>query len=317
MISRALEDHGLEPGDLMLEIGEPVLAGEAARAVAAVRALAALGVAISIDDFGTGLSSPVRLKRLPVSEIKVDPPFITTLRDVPGHKLIVSSLVGLVRALGIRSVAEGVETPEVAAALTAMGCDAAQGWCFSRPLDPAAATRWLTSNRVVPAGRGLPERVPAASRKATSMIMKDFPTIRGTGFQDHGGSTRGRRARGAGGGGCCGAVKRSAGWRAAPRIATMPIARDDVAHLARLSRLALAEDELDHLAAQLDVIIAAVARVQEVAADGIPPTSHAVPLVNVFRDDVVAECLTAEAALSQAPAVEEQRFRVPRILAED
>ena len=97
----------------------------------------------------------------------------------------------------------------------------------------------------------------------------------------------------------------------------MPIARDDVAHLARLSRLALAEDELDHLAAQLDVIIAAVARVQEVAADGIPPTSHAVPLVNVFRDDTEVPCLDPEEVLSQAPAVEQQRFRVPRILAED
>ena len=97
----------------------------------------------------------------------------------------------------------------------------------------------------------------------------------------------------------------------------MPIARDDVAHLARLSRLALADDELDHLAAQLDVIIAAVARVQEVAADGIPPTSHAVPLVNVLREDVVEPCLGADKALDQAPAVEQQRFRVPRFLAED
>jgi len=97
----------------------------------------------------------------------------------------------------------------------------------------------------------------------------------------------------------------------------MPIARDDVAHLARLSRLALGEEELDHLAAQLDVIIAAVAKVQEVAADGIPPTSHAVPLVIVFREDVLVECLSADAVLSQAPAVEQQRFRVPRILAED
>ena len=97
----------------------------------------------------------------------------------------------------------------------------------------------------------------------------------------------------------------------------MPIARDDVAHLARLSRLALSEAELDHFAAQLDVIIAAVAKVQEVAADGIPPTSHAVPLVNVFREDVLVECLSADAVLSQAPAVEQQRFRVPRILAED
>jgi aspartyl-tRNA(Asn)/glutamyl-tRNA(Gln) amidotransferase subunit C len=100
-------------------------------------------------------------------------------------------------------------------------------------------------------------------------------------------------------------------------MATMPIARDDVAHLARLSRLALADGELDHLAAQLDVIITAVARVQEVAAEGIPPTSHAVPLVNVFRDDTLVECLSPEAALSQAPAVQDQRFRVPRILAKD
>jgi len=100
-------------------------------------------------------------------------------------------------------------------------------------------------------------------------------------------------------------------------MASMPIARDDVAHLARLSRLALAEDELDRLAAQLEVIIAAVARIQEVTVAGIPPTSHAVPLVNVFREDTVVPCLDAETVLSQAPAVEQQRFRVPRILAED
>jgi aspartyl-tRNA(Asn)/glutamyl-tRNA(Gln) amidotransferase subunit C len=97
----------------------------------------------------------------------------------------------------------------------------------------------------------------------------------------------------------------------------MPIARDDVEHLARLSRLALADEEIDHLAGQLDQIISAVARVQEVAADGVPPTSHAVPLVNVFRDDAVTECLGAERALAAAPAVEQQRFKVPRILAED
>src|SRR5262249_6843590 len=95
-----------------------------------------------------------------------------------------------------------------------------------------------------------------------------------------------------------------------PRMKTMPIARDDVAHLAKLSRLALSDEELDHLAPQLDQIIAAVARVQEVAAEGIPPTSHAVPLVNVFRDDVETECLGAEKALAQAPAVEQQRFKV-------
>ncbi|HEY1622085.1 MAG TPA: Asp-tRNA(Asn)/Glu-tRNA(Gln) amidotransferase subunit GatC [Streptosporangiaceae bacterium] len=97
----------------------------------------------------------------------------------------------------------------------------------------------------------------------------------------------------------------------------MPITRDEVAHLARLSRLALSEQELENFAGQLDVIITAVARVQEVAADGIPPMTHAVPVVNVFRDDVVVPPIGAQAALSQAPAAEQDRFRVPRILVED
>lgn len=97
----------------------------------------------------------------------------------------------------------------------------------------------------------------------------------------------------------------------------MPITRDEVAHLARLSRLALSEDEIDHFAGQLDVIVAAVARVQEVTADEIPPTTHAVPRVNVFREDRLLPCLPAGLALSQAPAAEQSRFRVPRILGED
>ncbi|HEU5155621.1 MAG TPA: Asp-tRNA(Asn)/Glu-tRNA(Gln) amidotransferase subunit GatC [Streptosporangiaceae bacterium] len=97
----------------------------------------------------------------------------------------------------------------------------------------------------------------------------------------------------------------------------MSITRDEVAHLARLARLALDDAELDHLAAQLDVIISAVARVQEVAAEDIPPTSHALPLTNVFRPDEVRPCLTPRQALAAAPAAEDQRFRVPRILEEE
>jgi len=97
----------------------------------------------------------------------------------------------------------------------------------------------------------------------------------------------------------------------------MTITRDEVAHLARLSRLALSEQELDHYADQLDVIIGAMERVQEVAAEGIPPATHASPLTNVFRDDVVVPPIGAAAALDQAPASELGRFRVPRILAED
>lgn len=97
----------------------------------------------------------------------------------------------------------------------------------------------------------------------------------------------------------------------------MSITRDEVAHLARLSRLALSDAELEHLGGQLDQIIAAVARVQEVAAEGIPPMTHAVPVVNVFRADVEMPCLTPEQALAAAPAAEQSRFRVPRILSED
>ncbi|HEX6969634.1 MAG TPA: Asp-tRNA(Asn)/Glu-tRNA(Gln) amidotransferase subunit GatC [Micromonosporaceae bacterium] len=95
------------------------------------------------------------------------------------------------------------------------------------------------------------------------------------------------------------------------------ISREEVAHLARLSRLAVTEEELDQFAGQLDVILQAVARVGEVVAADIPPTSHSVPLTNVLREDVVTPCLTAEQALSGAPDVSADRFRVPRILDEE
>jgi aspartyl-tRNA(Asn)/glutamyl-tRNA(Gln) amidotransferase subunit C len=95
------------------------------------------------------------------------------------------------------------------------------------------------------------------------------------------------------------------------------ITRGEVAHLARLARLAMDDQELDHLAAQLDVIIGAVARVGEVAAADVPPTSHSLPLTNVYRPDQVQPCLPAEAALAGAPAAEDGRFRVPRILDEE
>ena len=95
------------------------------------------------------------------------------------------------------------------------------------------------------------------------------------------------------------------------------ITRDEVAHLARLARLAVSEQELDTFAGQLDVILGAVARVQEVATPDVPPTSHAVPLTNVLRPDVVTPCLDRDAVLTAAPAAEDGRFRVPRILDEE
>ncbi|MEO8329537.1 MAG: Asp-tRNA(Asn)/Glu-tRNA(Gln) amidotransferase subunit GatC [Candidatus Nanopelagicales bacterium] len=92
---------------------------------------------------------------------------------------------------------------------------------------------------------------------------------------------------------------------------------DEVAHLARLARLDLTPEELASYGAQLDVILSAVARVAEVAADDVPPTTHAVPVVNVTRVDELRPGLTQEEALAQAPAVVDGRFRVPRILDEE
>ncbi|ABW10540.1 Asp-tRNA(Asn)/Glu-tRNA(Gln) amidotransferase subunit GatC [Frankia sp. Mgl5] len=97
----------------------------------------------------------------------------------------------------------------------------------------------------------------------------------------------------------------------------MAITRDEVANLARLSRMSLSDAELDALAPQLEAILGAVARVSEVAAADIPPTSHAVPLTNVFRADVTRPSLPVADVLAGAPAAEEGRFRVPRILDPD
>jgi aspartyl-tRNA(Asn)/glutamyl-tRNA(Gln) amidotransferase subunit C len=92
------------------------------------------------------------------------------------------------------------------------------------------------------------------------------------------------------------------------------ITRAEVAHLARLARIDVDESQLDALAGQLDVILTSVARVNEVAAQDIDPMSHALPLTNVMREDVVRPCLSQERALAGAPAREDGRFRVPRIL---
>jgi aspartyl-tRNA(Asn)/glutamyl-tRNA(Gln) amidotransferase subunit C len=95
------------------------------------------------------------------------------------------------------------------------------------------------------------------------------------------------------------------------------LTREQVAHLADLARIDLSDAELDHLAPQLEVILDSIASIRGVAGDDVPPTSHPVPLTNVFREDVVVPGLTPEEALSGAPAAEEQRFSVPRILGDE
>ncbi|WP_062205721.1 Asp-tRNA(Asn)/Glu-tRNA(Gln) amidotransferase subunit GatC [Streptomyces sp. NBRC 109706] len=95
------------------------------------------------------------------------------------------------------------------------------------------------------------------------------------------------------------------------------ITREEVAHLAKLARLELTAEELEHFAGQLDDIIGAVARVSDVAAQDVPPTSHPLPLTNVMRADEVRPGLTPAQALAGAPAQEQQRFKVPQILGEE
>ena len=101
-----------------------------------------------------------------------------------------------------------------------------------------------------------------------------------------------------------------------PADSATNISRAEVARLARLARLAVTDEELDVFAGQLDVILGAVARVREVAAADIAPTTHAVPMTNVLRPDELRPCLPREAVLAAAPSVEDNKFRVPRILSE-
>lgn len=98
---------------------------------------------------------------------------------------------------------------------------------------------------------------------------------------------------------------------------TPAITRSDVANLAKLARIEMTESELDHLSTEMAVILNAVARVSEITQGDIAPTSHPLPLVNVFREDRIEPSLTAEEAVSGAPAQEEGRFKVPQILGEE
>ncbi|GMA25311.1 aspartyl/glutamyl-tRNA(Asn/Gln) amidotransferase subunit C [Luteimicrobium album] len=95
------------------------------------------------------------------------------------------------------------------------------------------------------------------------------------------------------------------------------ISRDEVARVASLARIDLSEAELDRLAGELDVIVDAIAQVSEVATPDVPATSHPLPLVNVFRDDVPEPPLPVEDVLAGAPASEDGRFMVPQILGEE
>jgi EAL domain-containing protein (putative c-di-GMP-specific phosphodiesterase class I) len=142
-VSEALARHRVPATLLKLELTERTLMAEHSRVLDTLIALEALDVELSLDDFGTGYSSMFMLKRLPVSEIKVDQSFVSRLTHDGEDASIVRSIIDLAHGLGLQAVAEGVETEDVWDQLVGLGCDTAQGWFVSRPMPAAAATDWL------------------------------------------------------------------------------------------------------------------------------------------------------------------------------
>ena len=142
-VRTALRESGLEPRSLHLEITESVLMEDAPSSLANLLRLKALGVRVEIDDFGTGYSSLSYLKRLPVDGLKVDKSFVDRLDSDPESRAIVEAMVKLARTLGLKVIAEGVETPGQLASLTELGCDQGQGYYFGRPVEAAAAAEIL------------------------------------------------------------------------------------------------------------------------------------------------------------------------------
>jgi diguanylate cyclase (GGDEF)-like protein len=141
-IAQTLARHALTPDNLVIEVTEDAVMRDPGRAIIILERLKAGGVEISVDDFGTGQSSLEQLKNLPADELKLDRSFVMSMDGDPHDAAIVGSVVGLGRALGLRVVAEGVETEPVWNALAALGCDVAQGFGLARPMPAAQFERW-------------------------------------------------------------------------------------------------------------------------------------------------------------------------------
>jgi EAL domain-containing protein (putative c-di-GMP-specific phosphodiesterase class I) len=141
-VAQMMARTGVRPSNLCFEITESVLMDDAESVIAVIQRMRDLGVHLAIDDFGTGYSSLGYLKRFPVDIIKIDRSFVDGLATDPGDAAIVSAVIGLGHALGLRVIAEGVETVEQLQELVALGCDDAQGY-FLAPPQPAQDIRQL------------------------------------------------------------------------------------------------------------------------------------------------------------------------------
>jgi diguanylate cyclase (GGDEF)-like protein len=142
-IARALSVSGVDASKLVLEITETSVMSDAEYAMHVLNRLSAMGLTLAIDDFGTGYSSLSYLKRLPVDEVKIDKSFVLNMQQDDNDAVIVRSIIDLARNLGLRVVAEGVETESTWDALHDMGCDIAQGYVISRPLPADQLSAWL------------------------------------------------------------------------------------------------------------------------------------------------------------------------------
>jgi diguanylate cyclase (GGDEF)-like protein len=144
-VRELLERYGVPADRLCLEITESALMADPSLALAHLAELAALGIRLSIDDYGVGQASLAYLKSLPVNELKLDRSFITSIADSPRNSAIVESTIMLSHALGLTVVAEGVETPAELDWLIAHGCDVVQGYCIARPMPAQQLPDWIAS----------------------------------------------------------------------------------------------------------------------------------------------------------------------------
>jgi diguanylate cyclase len=145
-IEAALGRHGIDPSRLTCEITESVAMEDTKQTRAAFERLRRAGFHVSIDDFGTGHSSLAVLGRLPAAELKIDRAFVTDLGQSKQAETIVKTIIQMARTLGLRVVAEGVETPEQRDLLVKLGCDELQGYLFAKPMSPEALVLWAVND---------------------------------------------------------------------------------------------------------------------------------------------------------------------------
>ena len=142
-IESVLNEHGVAPQALIVEVTESVAMSDVERAMDILVRLRIKGIGASIDDFGTGFSSLSALARLPFSELKIDQSFARNCDRDPDMSKIVQASIGLARAFGMKVVAEGIENPRALAKLRDAGCDTAQGYLFSPSLKIERVARWM------------------------------------------------------------------------------------------------------------------------------------------------------------------------------